>query len=70
MKKQISIYEHGQAYLGKDAEEDGYKGKTDAYFNTVTIAIVRPGSSLKEIKRSLEMTLEDIEIRLLQEKSS
>lgn len=67
MKKKIRIYAQAQAYLGRDAEEQGYKGEADAYFNACTITIVRPSTSLVDIKRSLEITLQDIELRIKQE---
>ena len=64
MKKRIRIYREGQAYLGKDASDQGYKGETDAYFNAVTITIVKPNTKMEDIKRSLEITLQDIELRI------
>jgi len=64
MKRTIKIYGQGNAYLGQQAKEQGYDGTTDAYFNYATVSIVKPGCTLKEVKRSLEITLQDIELRM------
>lgn len=66
MKKIISIFAKGQANLGLGAARDGYTGKADAFFNAVTITIVKPEASLEDVKRSLEITLQDIDLRLKQ----
>jgi hypothetical protein len=69
MKKSIKIFDKGAAYLGKEANEQGYIGETDAFFNAVTITIIKPHTSLEDVKRSLEITIQDIELRIKAEKS-
>lgn len=69
MKKSIKIFDKGAAYLGKEANEQGYIGETDAFFNAVTITIIKPHTSLEDVKRSLEITIQDIDLRIKAEKS-
>lgn len=68
MKRRIQVYDNGTAYLGRQAAEQGYKGELDAFFNAFTITIVKPNTSLETMKRSLEIVLQDIELRISQEK--
>lgn len=67
MRRKIQIYEGGTAYLGRQAAEDGYRGEVDAFFNAFTITLVKPHTSLETMKRSLEIVLQDIELRMSQE---
>lgn len=69
MKRKIQVYEGGVAYLGKHASEDGYKGEVDALFNAVTITLVKPGTDLESVIRSLEITIDDVKLRIRQEKN-
>lgn len=70
MRRKISMYNSGHAYLGKDVAQDGYVGDIDALFNAVTITLIKPNTDLESVKRSLEITLQDIELRLSQEKNN
>ena len=67
MKRKIQVYDSGTAYLGRQAPEDGYIGEVDAFFNAFTITLVKPGASLSTVKRSLEIVLDDIALRMSQE---
>lgn len=69
MKKSIKIFAKGAAYLGTEASEQGYVGETDAFFNAVTITIIKPHTSLEDVKRSLEITIQDIDLRIKSQKS-
>lgn len=67
MKRKIQVYDSGTAYLGRQAPEDGYIGEVDAFFNAFTITLVKPGTNLETLKRSLQIVLQDIELRMSQE---
>lgn len=67
MRKKIKGYDNGTAYLGNEATAEGYIGEMDALFNAVTIVIVKPGTDLKSIKQSLQITIQDIDLRIQQE---
>lgn len=67
MKSRAQFYKSGHAFFGKSVAESGYIGDVDTIANAVTITIVKPNTSLKSVKRSLEITLQDIELRISQE---
>lgn len=67
MRRKIQVYEGGTAYIGKQAVDEGYKGEIDALFNAVTITLVKPNTDLKSVIRSLEITIQDIRLRMSQE---
>lgn len=67
MIKKVKFYKRGHAYFGDDVERDGYIGEVDTIPNAITITIIKPNSTLEDVKRSLEITLLDIELRIKQE---
>jgi hypothetical protein len=66
MKKTVQFYESGHAYLGKEVAKQGYSGDVEALFNAVTITLIKPNTSLADVKRSLEITIQDIDLRMKQ----
>ena len=64
MKDVIKVYRGGHAFLGKKTETDGYSGACERLFNAVTQTIIKPGASLEEVKRSLQLTIQDIDLRI------
>lgn len=64
MKRTVQVYKTGQAFLGKNVADDGYIGSVDAFFNSVTIILVKPGTSLESVKRSIEIIMQDIDLRI------
>lgn len=67
MKDTVKVYPRGIAYLGKKTEREGYVGACDRIFNAVTQTIIKPGASLEEVKRSLQLTLDDLDLRIAHE---
>jgi len=63
----VRVYESGHAFLGRDIIEEGYLGNVDAVGNAVTITLVKPNTDLKSVIRSLEITIQDIRLRMSQE---
>jgi len=63
MRRKISMYPTGHAYLGKAVADDGYVGEVEAQFNAVTITLIKPGTSDEDIIRSLEITIQDVRLR-------
>lgn len=43
---------------------DGMVGNVDSYPNAVTLTLVTPGASLRDVEASLERTLDDIKHRI------
>lgn len=68
MKKTIAVYPTGHAFIGKQVAEQGYVGDVDALFNAVTIVLIKPNTDLETVKKSLQITLQDIDLRIQEEK--
>lgn len=69
MIKTVKFYKRGHAYFGDDVEKAGYKGSVPTIPNAITITIIKPNSKLEDVKRSLEITLQDVELRIKQGQS-
>lgn len=54
----------GVLYIPKALHEEGFKGDIDILANAKTATIVHPEANLKQVKKSLEIILDDIELRL------
>lgn len=68
MKKVLCINEKNRTMsVPKQMLEDGYTGDVDAFMNAITITLMKPGSKLEDVKRSLEIVIQDIELRLATE---
>lgn len=67
MKKKISINpQTGISYIPKDLVSNGYVGDVEILINAVTATLIKPGTNLSSVKRSLEITIQDIELRMKQ----
>lgn len=67
MKRRILINRKARvANLPKDLVEDGWSGETDAYADAFTLTLVKPGTSLVQVKRSLSLVMRDLDMRIEQ----
>jgi hypothetical protein len=67
MKKKISINAStGIVYIPKDLVNSGYVGEVEILINAVTATLIKPGTDLKAVRKSLEITIQDIDLRLEQ----
>ena len=65
MKPTIKINPNsGLAYIPNDIREEGFVGDVDCLPNAITLTLIRPGSSLEDVKKSLENVLKDLELRM------
>lgn len=64
MKSIIKIGKSGLAYIPEKMREEGYKGDIECLPNAITFTLIRPGSSMADVKRSLENVIKDIELRI------
>lgn len=64
MRDIVRIYKGGHAFLGKKAIDAGFIGEVPRQFNAVTQVLIKPGTSDKDIVRSLEITIEDVKLRI------
>lgn len=61
--KNIKVAETGHTYFDDDLRKDGFVGDVEGVANAATLTFFRPGSSWKEIKKSLKIIMKDIELR-------
>lgn len=66
MLKKVKFYKRGHAYFGDDVSAAGYKGDVPTLPNAITIVVIKPNSKLADVRRSLEITLKDIDLRISQ----
>ena len=66
MLKRVKFHKEGRAYFGPEVEADGYTGDVPTLPNAITILVIKPGAKLTDVKRSVEITLKDIELRISQ----
>ena len=45
-------------------EGEKYEGEVECLPNALTFTIIKPGATLGQVKRSLEIVLQDVELRL------
>jgi len=67
MQTSINVHKTGMSFFRKSVVEEGYVGKLDMIANAVTLTIIKPNTSLIDVKRSLEITLQDVKLRMSQE---
>ena len=66
MIKKVKFHKEGRAYFGQEVEAAGYTGDVPTLPNAITILVIKPGSKLEDVKRSVQITLKDIELRMSQ----
>jgi hypothetical protein len=54
----------GLAYISENFRKEGYRGDVECLPNAITLTLIRPGSSLKDVAQSLKNVVKDIELRL------
>ncbi len=65
MRSTIKInQESGLAYISEMIRKEGYKGEVNCLRNAITLVLIRPGASLKDVKRSLLNVVQDISMKL------
>lgn len=64
----LKINQSGSTYISDELRNDGFVGDVPYYSNGKTVTIVHPKSSLKEALQSLDITKQDLELRLKAEK--
>lgn len=64
MKRKVSINKEARTvYIPKEIVDDGFEGDADAYADTFTLTIAKPGATLSQVRRSLQLVLLDLEMR-------
>ncbi len=69
MKKKLKINKESKTlYVPKEMIDDGYEGEVEALLNARTVTIMHPDASLEEVRKSLEIVLEDVKLRIASRK--
>ena len=58
----------GMTYFPKEIRQEGFVGEIEGLPNALTFTLIKPGTSLADVARSLRIVLRDIELRREQEK--
>ena len=70
MKKKMTINEKSKVlFVPTEMIDDGYKGEIDALMNARTVTLIHPTASLEEVRRSLEIVLQDVILRIDSQKA-
>ncbi len=65
MKRVIKINkDSGLAYISDAMRKEGYEGDVECLPNAITVTLIRPGSNLADVKRSLQNVIKDIDLRI------
>lgn len=64
MKRSIKIQEIGNTYIDKDLVNAGFVGDVPMLANALTLTMIKPGAQWEDVKRSLEIAIQDIELRM------
>jgi hypothetical protein len=64
----LKINKGGSTYISDELREDGFVGPVAYYSNAKTVTLVHPGATLEDVLRSLDITKQDLELRLKAEK--
>ena len=65
MKQVIKINRNsGLAYISEDIRREGYVDDVECLPNAITLTLIRPGSSLADVKSSLQNVLKDLDLRM------
>jgi len=59
----------GLTYFPKDIRREGFVGEVEGLPNALTLTLIKPGSRLIDVERSLRIILQDIRLRREQEES-
>lgn len=56
----------GMTYFPKGIRKDGFVGEIEGMLNALTFTLVRPGTKLANVEKSLQIVLRDIRLRIEQ----
>ena len=53
----------GVTYFPKEVRQEGFVGEIEGFPNALTFTLIKPGTSLIDVTRSLKIVLQDLELR-------
>ena len=63
MKGKIKVSERGTGYFSDELRDSGFVGDVEFSGNAATATLIKPGTSLDVVERSLRIVLQDVELR-------
>jgi len=57
----------GMTYFPKEIRQEGFVGEIEGLPNALTFTLIKPGTKLAEVEKSLRILLQDIRLRREQE---
>ena len=54
----------GLAYIPKEIRDDGFVGDLEGMPDAFTFTLVKPGVSLQQVKKGLQLTLKQIDLQM------
>lgn len=65
MKRRLVINPSARIlHIPKELIDDGFDKETDGFADAFTLTIVKPGASLEQVKKSLQLVIQDLEMRI------
>lgn len=65
MRDHITINpDSGLAYVSQKIRKEGYINEVECLPNAITLTLIRPGSSLCDVKKSLQNVIKDIDLKM------
>ncbi len=66
----IKVDKHtGMTYFPKEIRKEGFTGEVEGLTNALTFTLIKPGTSLSDVEKSLRIILDDIALRIQQEQN-
>lgn len=66
----IRVHEYsGVTYLPKEIRREGFVGEIEGLPNAFTFTLIKPGTKLLDVERSLRIILRDVKLRREQEEN-
>jgi hypothetical protein len=56
----------GLTYIPKEIRREGFVGEIEGLPNALTFTLIKPGTKLADVERSLQIILQDIRLRMEQ----
>jgi hypothetical protein len=62
-KGKIKIGNKGSTYIPDELRDDGYVGWVEFLANAKTVTLIKPGTNLSAVEKSLRIVIQDVKLR-------
>lgn len=63
-KVKLSVSKDGSTYIPESLRREGFVGDVEALPNAFTVTLIKPGTPLSRVKKSLQLIIKGIELRM------